>query len=482
MIKYPILTLASFVLVFSDAVLAAESTVSSQGVSLTIYNSNFAVVRDQIELSLQKGVNLITYDGATATLEPDSVVLSSVEDSGIEILEQSYRQDVASVGALLKMFEGKEIDFVFTGSDGGQKFFQGRVIRATQGEPIIESEGKLRFGLPGTPLFPSLGEDGILKPALEWQIQSGESLQTPATVSYLTGGLSWTASYNLVSPEIGDRSNLVGWITMDNQSGRSYQKAQIKLLAGDVNKVSDMDGERAMVMSEAMVGGAGGVEERAFDEFHLYTLPRPLNLRDRESKQVEFLRAEGIETETIYRMAGEKLYYGGGQGIDTNPDSTLRGSNKIKVYRKIKNTESNGLGVPLPKGKFRLYRENKHGGKYDLEFVGENSIDHTPKDEVIEIETGAAFDLVAERTRTDLQVVGLGANSGRIQESFAIKLKNRKDQDVTINVVEYLRGPNWKITSENHPSNKVSSTEVEWNVPVRAGEETTLNYEVLYSW
>jgi hypothetical protein len=481
---FPIFALLTIALFPAPSQADETSTVSSEGVSLTIYNGNYAVVRDQIKLDLTKGINHITYDGATTTLEPDSVVLSGDGDRNVEILEQSYRQDVATPSALLKVFEGREIDFLYTAVDGGQKIFKGKIIRAGQGEPLIESEGKLRFGMPGTPLFPSLGEDGILKPALEWKIQSDEDVQTTASVSYLTGGLSWFASYNLVSPEKGDVSSLVGWITMGNQSGRNYKDAHVKLLAGEVNKVTHGMPMAAdsILMEESVRGGSGSVEQKAFDEFHLYTLARPVVLRDRENKQVEFLRAEGVVAQTIYRLAGERLYYGGDQGIYTDPDVTLRSGNKIKVLRKIENTAKNGLGIPLPMGKIRLYRENEFRGKSDLEFVGENLISHTPKDEFVEIETGEAFDLVAERTRTDFRVMGLGANSGRIQEAFSIKLKNRKDQDVVINVVEYLRGPNWEITSESLPSRKTSASEVQWDVPVPAGKEVSLSYEVVYSW
>lgn len=176
-------------------------TVSSQQVSLTIYNRNFAVVRDQIELELKGGLNFISYDGATSTLEPDSVVFSTDhKEADFDIIEQSYRQDVASPNALLKAFEGSEIDFLSTFSDGGERLIRGKVIRAGGGDPLVEADGKMRFGLPGIPLFPSLGEGSLLKPALEWKIQAVTGGEIEATVAYLTGGLSWFASYNLVSP------------------------------------------------------------------------------------------------------------------------------------------------------------------------------------------------------------------------------------------------------------------------------------------
>jgi hypothetical protein len=271
---------------------------------------------------------------------------------------------------------------------------------------------------------------------------------------------------------------------MQNDSGRDYKNAQIKLLAGEVNKIAEtnMDHMPRAVLMEYAMEGRGGVEQKSFDEFHLYSLARNTTLRNNETKQVEFVRAKPVLARTIYRLDGSRIYPRGGISSYTDHDVTLRSDAKIKVLRKIDNAKENGLGIPLPMGKFRLYRENETRGKRDLEFVGENMIGHTPKDESIEIETGLAFDLVAERTRIDFRVMGTGSNSGRADESFSIKLKNRKDQDVVINIVEYLRGPNWKIVKENIPSRKTSASEVQWNVPVPAGKEVVLDFEVHYSW
>jgi hypothetical protein len=431
---------------------------------LTIYNQDFAVVRDTVPLELREGINDIRYDGATLQLEPDSVVLRDKSGKPLQILEQNYRNDPITQAYLLSLFEGQTIDFTVRESEKPDRSISAKILRsgygATSGttEPVVEVDGKIQFGLPGQPQFPSLGDDTILKPRLEWKILSASASKIEAELGYITGGLSWQASYNLVSPEKGDTLDVVGWITMENKSGRDFEEARINLMAGDVAKVeptNKMMGERMMAM--AAVPDAPGVTEKAFDEFHLYSLPRPTSLRDRETKQVEFLRAGGVKSETVYIFDAHR-------------------GPKISVFREFRNAKENQLGIPLPQGRMRFYRSN--GAQ--LEFTGESEIDHTPADELLKIQTGDAFDLVAERkitnsTRDD-------ANH-RAAEAFEILLKNRKKEPVTIRVVEHLGMPvNWKISANSDPFEKRSSNEIEFRIPVKPGEERKVAYTVNYTW
>ena len=431
---------------------------------LTIYNQDFAVVRDTVPLELREGINDIRYDGATLQLEPDSVVLRDKSGKPLQILEQNYRNDPITQAYLLSLFEGQTIDFTVRESEKPDRSISAKILRsgygATSGttEPVVEVDGKIQFGLPGQPQFPSLGDDTILKPRLEWKIQSAAASKIEAELGYITGGLSWQASYNLVSPEKGDTLDVVGWITMENKSGRDFEEARINLMAGDVAKVeptNKMMGERMMAM--AAVPDAPGVTEKAFDEFHLYSLPRPTSLRDRETKQVEFLRAGGVKSETVYIFDAHR-------------------GPKISVFREFRNAKENQLGIPLPQGRMRFYRSN--GAQ--LEFTGESEIDHTPADELLKIQTGDAFDLVAEKkitnsTRDD-------ANH-RATEAFEILLKNRKKEPVTIRVLEHLGMPvNWKISANSDPFEKRSSNEIEFRIPVKPGEERKVAYTVNYTW
>jgi hypothetical protein len=236
--------------------LFAESATAQP--ALTIYNQNFAVVRDTVPLDLQSGVNTVRYAGATAQVEPDSVILRDPAGKhSLQILEQNYRNDPVSQELLLSLFEGKTIDFEKQRTkDNTQvdELIPGKIIRSgyvpggEAQQPIIEVDGKLQFSLPGEPRFPDLGDDTVLKPAFNWLLQSDKPGKFDAEVGYVTGGFDWSASYNLVSPEKGDNVDLVGWITMNNQSGKTFENARIQLMAGDVNKIQPLKGFSRMVV------------------------------------------------------------------------------------------------------------------------------------------------------------------------------------------------------------------------------------------
>src|SRR6478736_9222209 len=256
--------------------------------ALTIYNQNFAVIRDFVPLDLKSGVNEVRFAGATAQLEPDSVILRDPAGKrALQILEQNYRNDPVSQELLLSLNEGKTISFERERMKDNtlvRESFMGKIIRSGyvpgggREQPIIEVNGQLQFSLPGQPLFPSLGDDTILKPALNWLLRADKPGKLDAEVSYVTAGFTWSADYNLVAPEKGDTVDLIGWITMNNQSGKTFENAKIKLMAGDVNKIQPQRArnEVRMYATKAMADFEGGttVTEKSFDEFHLYTVAR----------------------------------------------------------------------------------------------------------------------------------------------------------------------------------------------------------------
>jgi hypothetical protein len=400
-------------------------------------------------------------------LEPDSVILRDPAGKHpIQVLEQNYRADPLSESLLLSLYEGKTIDFLAQRQDK-QEIAQGKIIRSgftphnymamnrygsqyyqaqaaySQGgndQPIIEVEGKVRFGLPGIPLFPALSDDSVLKPTLQWLLSTEKAGAVRAEFSYVTGGLTWEADYNIVAPERGDAVDLVGWVTMDNQSGKTFENARIKLMAGDVNKIDPgQAGYRQLYDRAEVSGGVVGppVTEKTFDEYHLYTLARSTTLHDRETKQVEFIRASGVSTKQIYIYDGVKIdsnrYNGWNWENIRNDNSYGTQSNpKIWVMREFANSEANHLGMPLPKGRVRFYRRNDDG---QIEFTGENVIDHTPRDEAVRVYTGNAFDLAGERRRTDYK---LDLNKQFLDESFENKVRNHKKEPVNVRVLEHL--------------------------------------------
>lgn len=456
--------------------------------ALTIYNQDFAVVRDTVPLDLKAGVNEVRFSGMTATAETDSVILR--DPSGavkLRVLEQSYRNDPVSQAFLLSLNEGKTIDFFVSESTKPDRTVQGKIIRSGYGaggqnstQPIIEVDGKLQFSLPGEPRFPALGDDTILNPTLMWTLNASEAGKLDAELAYVTGGLSWHADYNIVAADKSDMIDLVGWVTFDNQSGKTFRDAKIKLMAGDVNKIQP---QAVTVMKTRMMDAvtAGAAEapvtEKAFSEFHLYTISRPTTLRDHETKQVEFVRAQGVSAPRIYVYDGATMSYGvynlyrgsGDYGIPTNK--------KVWVLREFKNSEANKLGVPLPKGRLRFYQQDDDKS---LQFIGENEIDHTPRDETVRVYVGNSFDLAGERRRTDFKV---NESNDWAEEAFEIKLRNHKKEPVEIRVVEHLsRYDNWELQEKSDDFTKLDSHTIEFRIPLKPDEERKIAYRVHYSW
>ncbi len=450
---------------------ALSAGVLSAGPALTIYNQNFAVVREEIPLDLAAGVNAVNFAGVTTQVEPDSVVLRDRTGKvALRILEQSYRADAASQSLLLAMNEGKTLDFIVRDGDGKEHIVQGRVVRSGHNAagqastPIIEVDGQLRFSLPGQPIFPSLGDDAILQPTLSWQLAAEKPGKLDAELGYLTNGMGWEAAYNFIAPEKGDLVDIVGWITVRNHTGKVFTDASIKLMAGDVNRVQPEPQVVRRTKNEMVAFGMvadAAVTEKSFDEFHLYSLPRPVTLRDQETKQVEFLRAAGVTAPQLYIFDQQK--YGA----------------KVATVREFKNTEENGgLGLPLPKGRARFYRQDDADGR--LEFVGENNIDHTAKNETVRIYTGNVFDIVAERKQTDSK---LSSYKDQREEAFEITLRNRKSETVEVRVTEHFYNwPNWTLVQQSDPSEKTSADTAEFRVKLKPDEEKVITYRVRYDW
>jgi hypothetical protein len=479
--------------------------------ALTIYNQSFAVVREVLPLDLQAGNNPIRFSGVSAHVEPDSVILRDASGKhAIQILEQNYRGDALSEGLLLSLFEGKSIEFAVRRDDGTVRMVTGKIVRSGYvphtmayqrygvqyqyqqaalvqagsgtGQPIIEVDGKLQFALPGMPIFPTLGDDTILKPTLDWIVHSGERAKFDAELSYVSGGMSWWADYNAVAPESGDTLELVGWVTLDNQSGKQFDHAQIKLMAGDVSKVPA--GQPMAMMGAVGSGGGIGpgapqVTERTFDDYHLYSLPHPTTLRDRETKQVEFLRAAGISAKRIYIYDGAAPdnRYGMTGDFRFQPDYGSRSNPKVWTMLEFANATANHLGMPLPAGRMRFYRRDGDG---QLEFIGENQIGHTAKDEQLRLYTGSAFDIAGERRQTTYNQDQMRRF---VDESFEIKVRNHKKEPVTVRIVEHLyRWSTWSVATSSDPYRKTDSRTIEFEVTLAPDAEKTVTYLAHYTW
>ena len=499
---------------FSTAVAAAQQPSSPEppATALTIYNDNFAVARTTLNLDLHAGINAVETNDVTNQLEPDSVVLRDLGQSNtsvrpsFRILEQNFETAAVTQDSLMRKYEGQTIKFVFgnaLGVDGKPApgtYVEGKIIRAPkqfqdpnlgyqQTQAIIEVNGQLEFAIPGTPFFPDTTEGLLLKPALRWQIESEHAQKVNAELAYITGGMSWEATYNVVAESGGEASegaekaDFVGWVTIKNLSGAEFPKANIKLMAGDVAKIEPR--QRAlgmMVMASAEnVAVDNAVTQKPFDDFHLYDLHRSVSLADGEIKQVQFLEADGIRVNRSYIYDGEAdnlqngYYYG---QVNQNQSFGVGNSNpKVLIVEEIANTESNHLGMPLPAGRLRFYRRDADG---QVEFVGESVINHTPAEDTVKVTTGSAFDVKGSRRQTDFFI---DQNRRIMEENFEIKLTNQKSEAVNVKVLEHLyRGDNWEIEQKSADYDKLDSHTIEFPVNVPAKGSATVTYKVRYTW
>jgi hypothetical protein len=367
-----------------------------------------------------------------------------------------------------------------------ERTFDGQMTSGQNAPPLIEVNGKMQFQLPGVPLFPAETDGLLLKPTLRWQILAEKPERFTAELSYITGGMDWEATYNVVAPENTDttaeeKADVLGWVTIHNQSGTDFPQAKIKLMAGDVAKIQQSQGfgmARAPVQMAAPYPSPQ-VTQKAFDDFHLYDLGRTVALRDGEMKQVQFIDAANVGMQRSYMYDGasqvQPTYYG-----NVNQDRNFGlddGNTKVFIVEEIKNSEANHLGMPLPAGRLRFYRRDTGG---QVEFIGESTINHTPTEDTVKVVTGSAFDVKGSRRQTDFHI---DFNNRVVEESFEVKVTNQKEQPVKVGVVEHLyRGSNWEITAKSLDYEKRDSRTIEFPLEVPAKAESTLTYTVRYTW
>lgn len=345
-------------------------------------------------------------------------------------------------------------------------------------EPLIEVDGLLLTRLPGEPRFPGLGDDSILEPTLSWKLFVPEEAALEAELSYLTRGISWRSDYNLVLPESGDAVSMTGWVSIENNTGKTFENARMKLIAGEVNKVSEPEVMMARSIQADLAYSPAPppeVEGRDFDEFHIYSLPLVTTLRDRETKQVEFVRAERVETRRRFVFEGSGLRFYGRPNLSPDVGAGTRGD--VAIYREFENTEENGLGVALPAGRIRFYRMDRDG---QMEFTGENEIEHTPRNELIQVFLGNAFNIVGERKQKNFYK---HPSRDMIQETFEIEIRNRGEEPVVVEVVEAMyRWSNWKITKNDREYVQLDAQTVRFDIEVGADGTESFSYTVEYNW
>lgn len=424
-------------------------------VEITVYNSDLALVKEQRILDIPSGTAQVTFADVSAMLDPTTVALRIPEIDGLKLLEQNYEYDLVNEEKLLKKYLGQRI----TITDIGGTVFSGYL--ANTGNNVILTSNPnggevqiIKAGQIKNIKFPNVTDGIMSRPTLLWLLQNpGASQKARAEVSYLTGGISWWADYIATVNEDDTKLNLTAWVSLDNCSGISYNNALLKLVAGDVNRVR----QEMAVMNTPMVKATGvsdgQVKEESLFEYHMYTVERPTTVKNNQLKQIEFLTADNVN------VTKEFVY---------------RGDSKVQTILRLVNDSANGLGIPLPKGTIRVQKADSSGS---LQFIGEDSLKHTPKDEEISIILGTAFDIVGERVRLDLKRPATNVR----EETYKITLRNHKSETVEVVVEESLSSWNAaKILKANEEYEKIGNEKIRFKLSLAPDEEKSVEYTVQY--
>lgn len=445
-------------------IFSSDSDQQAGGLEVTVYNSNLGVVKDIITVPLVKGVSSYSFEGVAAAIDPTSVKLRSL-DGSFEILEQNYQYDLVSKQKILQ----KYIDTPIKGNKivgNQQELIEGVLLSSTGNEMIIRKDtGEIQIVRIDDLILPALPEGLITKPTLQWLIDSSGRGNKSAELSYMTSGMSWNADYILVSNEDDTMMDFNGWVTITNNAGTTFKDASLKLVAGDINRAYEPSAPVYEMMAMRSDAGDSQFVEESLFEYHMYDLQRPTTLRDKEQKQISLLEAKDSAIEKEYIYENGRTYWGWWNSQDDN--------RRVKVKLNFKNSAENGLGIPLPKGRIRVFKKDSQD---KLQFIGEDNIDHTPKDETLRILVGNAFDIVGERKMMNVKDLGC-----KYDVSWEIKLRNHKDEDITVTVLEHTGSWDWDITRENYEHTKESNTDIKWWIPVKKDAESKLEYTVRYN-
>ncbi len=442
-----------------------------QSVNITVYNSNLGLVRETRRLTLPDGRIALRFADVTAQIRPETVHLASLTSpSALRILEQNYQYDLLNPAKLLDKFVGREITLVLRHYQNNTESFEPvqATLLSNNGGQVWRINGQIVINPTNIAemRFPDLPKNLVATPTLVWDVENRETAAQTIEASYLTAGMNWRADYVLLVNADDTKGDLQGWVTLTNASGASFDDARLQLVAGDVNRVSqDRNYALAGAMMRKDVSDEAQFQEQGFFEYHLYTLQRPTTIRDNETKQVSLLESAGFDVKKEFVLSGQRYYYAG----YNSPGQAIK--EKVGVFVQFRNAQTNKLGMPLPAGTIRLYKKDDKGNQ---QFIGEDKIDHTPKDEDVRVKVGDAFDIVAERKQIDYKVIA----SGHVYEyAYEIKIRNHKDTPVTIVVNEPIGG-DWEMISSTFEAKKTAAFAAQFNVPVAKDGEATLSYRV----
>jgi len=441
--------------------------------AVTVYNSNIALVRDVRQIHLPSGLFPLHFEDVAASINPATVHFRSLVDPAkLNVIEQNYEFDLLDPQKLLQKYVGKEVTLVRAEKDGGStRWVETKaVLLANNGGPVWKIGNEIVTGMAvDSYRFPDLPENLYSRPTLVWMLENRGADSQRVEASYLTSNMNWSADYVLTVGRDEKTADLDGWVTLVNNSGVTYSNAKLQLVAGQLNRVEPPVPPRAMAGAVMMKSDAAQqFGQEAFSEYHLYTLGRRTSIQNNESKQISLLSGSGVPVEKYLLVEGQQYWFRNSQGIG-NPISQ-----PVKVLYRFKNDEKSSLGMPLPAGTVRVYQADSKGG---IQFVGEDRIDHTPKDETLKIHVGNAFDVVCERKETDYKKIA----SNVIELEYQITLRNHKDSAVTVEVREPIGG-DWEVLNSNLKWTKLDATTLGFSIPVEKDGTATLDYRVRVKW
>ena len=459
--------LSTATLAFADN--AAKSTLADQeAVEVTVYNNNLGLIKDTRKINLPAGEGELRFMDVASFIMPVTVHVKSINaPDDFAVLEQNYEYDLMNEEKLLDKYVGKKIKLTTWNQFQDRKETVDALLLSNNQGQIYKINDEIYLGYPGTRILPAIPDNLIAEPTLTWMYNNTGKSPHQLEVSYLTNNISWKADYVLVLDQDDVQGDLSGWVTIDNKSGAIYKNAGLKLVAGEVNRVDEgMYLNKSMRAREsmAMAGAAADqFQEQGFFEYHIYDLQRKTTIKDNETKQISLLEAKKFKIKKELLVYGQQYYY-----TSRYNDRDLKQA--VNVYVVFKNSQENHLGMPLPAGVMRLYKEDQ--GK-KLQFIGEDKIQHTPKDEEVRLKIGEAFDVAAERRQTDFKQL----TTQMYETEWEVTLRNHKKEDITVGIIEPLYG-NWTIISNSHPFSKKDAFTIRFDVNVPKDQEVKVQYRV----
>ncbi|MHB1085809.1 MAG: DUF4139 domain-containing protein [Thiobacillus sp.] len=446
------------------------STASDQqSVAVTIYNDNLALVKDARRVKLVHDFNQLAWREVSAQMRPETAQLRNMSNpNGFRLQEQNFDFDLLTPQKLLEKYVGREVSIIRAHPTSGTETRETATVLSTNNGVVLKFADRIETGVPGRLAFSGVPNTLRDKPTLVISLINPTAGAQNLELSYLTAGLSWRADYVAELNDHDDQLDLNGWVTLTNQSGAAYPSARLQLVAGDINRVRDAQPIPRATMAMAAKGAdAAEMQQESLFEYHLYTLQRPTTLAENQTKQVALMSATRVPVSKEYLLEGANYYYSGQYG-------ELGQKLKVGVFVQF-NNKGEGLGIPLPKGIIRMYKKDSQG---NAQFVGEDRIDHTPKNETVRLKLGDVFDVTADKKQTTFQkLAGTGRYNYVFESAYEIVLKNAKPEAVSVTVREPMPG-DWTMVAESQPHTKAASGTAEWQVKVPAEGQTTLSYRV----